>query len=73
MMEILIRNKRTTMIGFLSVVLFVMFMMERITVHEVVALLMALNSIGFFLCKDGATAKEHAEEARQYQEELNNQ
>jgi hypothetical protein len=45
------------MIGVLTFILFVLFIMERITVNEVVALLMALNSIGFFLCKDGELTK----------------
>jgi len=73
MMEILIRNKRTTMIGLLAIALFVLFWIGRITVNEAIALITALNAMGFFLAKDGATAKEHAEEARQYQEELNNE
>jgi len=58
MIDVFLRNKRTTMIGVLTFVLFVLFMMERITVNEVVALLMALNSIGFFLCKDGELKNE---------------
>jgi hypothetical protein len=70
MMEILIRNKRTTLIGVLSIALFILFWIERITVNEVIALLTALNAIGFFLSKDGATAKEHCEEAKQYRDEL---
>jgi cytochrome c oxidase assembly factor CtaG len=45
------------MIGVLTFILFALFMMERITVNEVVALLMTLNSIGFFLCKDGELTK----------------
>jgi len=57
MIDVFLRNKRTTMIGVLTFILFVLFIMERITVNEVVALLMALNSIGFFLCKDGELTK----------------
>ena len=58
MIDVFLRNKRTTMIGVLTFILFALFMMERITVNEVVALLMALNSIGFFLCKDGELTKD---------------
>jgi len=57
MIDVFLRNKRTTMIGVLTFILFALFMMERITVNEVVALLMTLNSIGFFLCKDGELTK----------------
>lgn len=72
MKEILLKNKRTTLIGLLIAALFVLFLMERVSVNEVVALITALNAVGFFMCKDGATKKEHIEEAKQYHNELNN-